>query len=258
MKNLTVSLIQTNIVWQDPTSNRKNYEKEFEKLVGKTDLIVLPEMFTTAFTMAAEKYAEEMEGETMLWMSEHADKVGAAIVGSIIIKDRSAYYNRLIWMLPGGMYYTYDKRHLFGMAGEHQHYEPGEERLIVTHNGWRVCPMVCYDLRFPVWSRNDDSYDLLIYVANWPDKRSYDWKTLLKARAIENQSYVIGLNRIGKDHEGHQYSGDSCIIDPGWRKELYQAQSAQSTHTETLSYDHLTEVRTKLPFLNDQDDFKIL
>jgi len=156
------------------------------------------------------------------------------------------------------MYQVYDKRHLFAMAGEHEHYTAGEERLVILYKAWRICPMICYDLRFPVWARNEDNYDLLIYTANWPDRRSYDWMMLLKARAIENQCYTIGVNRVGSDDNGHLYNGDSCVIDPGWKQVLYHQEKSEDVHTTVLSADHLKKVRSSLPFLEDRDTFKIL
>ena len=167
-------------------------------------------------------------------------------------------YGPLVWMYPGGMYHTYDKRHLFAMAGEHKKYEAGSEVISFTHKGWRICPMICYDLRFPVWSRNSIDYDVLIYVANWPEKRSYDWNTLLRARAIENQAYVIGVNRVGNDANGLEYNGDSCVIDPAWRQTLFHREKVEEVHTTILSKDHLQKVRSSLPFLKDRDDYRVL
>lgn len=255
MLDINVTTLQANLIWQNRDANLKAFSQKLSKINGPTDIIVLPEMFTSGFSMNPSSLAEDMDGPTMDWLAKQADTYDAIVTGSLIIKERSNYYNRLIWMHPGGMYHTYDKKHLFAMAGEHNHYTPGEERVIITHKGWRICPMICYDLRFPVWARNDDSYDLLIYVANWPDKRSYDWNTLLKARAIENQAYVVGVNRVGQDDNGHSYNGDTCVIDPGWKKTLYHAEKDEAVHTTTLSGSHLQEVRSKLPFLKDQNKF---
>ena len=258
MQDLLITLIQSKLHWQNTTRNLTSFEQKIAQIDGPTDIVLLPEMFTTGFTMNAAEYAEEMDGPTMQWMATQADKIDAVIVGSLIIKEGSDYFNRLIWMFPGGMFHTYDKRHLFAMSGEHEHFTQGEEKLIVECKGWKICPMICYDLRFPVWARNQESYDLLIYIANWPNKRSYDWRTLLKARAIENQAYVVGVNRVGQDDNGHDYTGDSCVIDPGWRKELFHCEKEEVVHTITLSASHLHEVRKKLPFLVDSDDFKLI
>jgi len=257
MNDLHVSLIQSKITWQNPTANLTHYAELIADLVGATDLIVLPEMFTTGFTMDPAANAETMGGPAVQWMKRQAAKTRAVITGSLVIEEAGNYYNRLIWMRPDGSYATYNKRHLFAMAGEHEHYVAGRARLVVTLKGWRVCPMVCYDLRFPVWARNDGAYDLLIYTANWPDKRSYDWNTLLKARAIENQCYVVAVNRVGTDANGHEYKGDSCVIDPGWRHTLYHVEGEEAVHTATLSMEHLLEVRRRLPFLEDRDGFTV-
>ena len=258
MQDLKVTLIQSDLHWQDRSKNLTSFEQKISQIEEETDLILLPEMFTTGFTMNSVEQAEEMDGPTMQWMAAQADQEDAVIVGSLIIKEGQHYYNRLIWMIPGGMFHTYDKRHLFAMAGEHEHYTKGEERLVVEYKGWKVCPMICYDLRFPVWARNQDNYDLLVYIANWPNKRSYDWRALLQARAIENQAYVVGVNRVGQDDNGHDYNGDSCVIDPGWKKELYHSEKNEAIHTTTLSASHLQDVRKKLPFLVDSDDFKLI
>jgi predicted amidohydrolase len=258
MSPLKVTIIQSAIAWQAPAANLTHYAELMENIEGPTDLIILPEMFTTGFTMDPAGNAEPMDGPAMNWLADQAAKAQAVITGSLVIEEDGKYYNRLVWMTPDGSYQTYDKRHLFKMAGEHEHYAAGRERLVVELKGWRVCPMVCYDLRFPVWVRNDDAYDLLIYTANWPDKRSYDWNTLLRARAVENQCYVVGVNRVGADANGHAYNGDSCVIDPGWNKTLYHVEQAEAVHTETLSMEHLLEVRQKLPFLADRDGFTLL
>ncbi len=190
-----------------------------------TDFIILPEIFTTGLSMESTKHAETMEGKSVRWIRKMAAEQNAAIMGCIIIRDDSNYYNRLIWVNPDGSNYIYDKRHLFDMYNEDKRYSDGNNGLIVNYKGWKIYPMVYYDLRFPVWSRNVNmEYDLLIYIASWPNQRSYDWNTLLRARAIENQSYVIGVNRVGTDGYGHEYNGDSCLIDPGWRKTLFHQE----------------------------------
>jgi len=257
MSPLKVTLLQAAITWQNPAANLAHYAEMLTEMDGTTDLIVLPEMFTTGFTMTPAENAEPMDGPAVRWMAERSRLLDAVITGSLVIEDGGEYYNRLIWMRPDGTWATYNKRHLFTMAGEHEHYVAGRERLVVNLKGWRVCPMVCYDLRFPVWARNNAAYDLLIYTANWPDKRKYDWNILLKARAIENQCYVVGVNRVGTDANGHVYNGDSCVIDPGWKKTLFHVDGEEAVHTETLSMEHLLEVRRRLPFLTDQDDFML-
>ncbi len=258
MKDLTVTVIQADLKWENPKANLESFSKKISEVKESTDLIILPEMFNTGFTMDAIGNAEEMDGPTMGWMADQAYEQNAAVAGSLIIKEGRAYYNRFIWMHPGGMYQTYDKRHLFSLAGEQDHYTRGEERLKIKYKGWRICPMICYDLRFPVWTRNNGFYDLMIFVANWPDRRSYDWLTLLRSRAIENQSYVIGVNRVGTDNNGHRYNGDSCIIDPGWHQTIWHHEKTEIVHTTTLSASHLFDVRKKLPFLEDKDDYVIL
>lgn len=257
MEALRVSLIQSAIEWEAPAANLAHYAAQIAKLPA-TDLIVLPEMFTTGFIMEPAKHAETSTGPALRWMHQQAKATSAAITGSLVIEQGGHFFNRLYFVQPDGTEAQYDKRHPFSMSGEHLHYRAGRERLIVHYRGWRICPLICYDLRFPVWSRNEAAYDLLIYVANWPDRRSYDWQTLLKARAVENQCYVVGVNRVGEDANGHHYRGNSCVIDPGWRKTLYDADTTPSLHTATLSGTHLLEVRKKLPFLQDQDQFKIL
>ncbi|MEO0731238.1 MAG: amidohydrolase [Bacteroidota bacterium] len=250
MEDLKVTLIQADLRWEDPTANRGYLSRLMAQISEPTDLIVLPEMFTTGFTMNPARHAEPEN--SVNWLAEQAAKTGAVVTGSQAIVHGDKYYNRLFWVQPDGSYEHYDKRHLFTLAGEHEHYTAGEQRLLVQLKGWTICPLICYDLRFPVWSRNREEYDLLIYVANWPAQRAYDWQTLLRARAIENQCYVVAVNRVGTDGNGHQYRGDSCVIDPGWRKTLYSVADKEVVHTEVLLADHLQEVRRKRPFLADQ------
>jgi len=258
MLNLSCTSVQLDVLWHAPKENLNRITEKLNSLTSKTDVIILPEMFTTGFTMEAAEYAEEMDGPTMTWMANQAEKKDAVICGSLIIKESGKYYNRFIWMYPGGMYHSYDKRHLFGMAGEHEKYTSGEERLIIHHKGWRIMPTICYDLRFPVWSRNNDDYDLLINVANWPNKRSHHWRTLLKARAIENQVYVIGVNRCGTDGNGFEHSGDTCFAHPSEESFIHHHAGSEDVHTEALSLETLHEVRSKLPFIEDRDQFKII
>lgn len=257
MTNLRITTIQTNLQWEAPTSNRAMFDAKLEPLAGQTDVVVLPEMFTTGFSMNAVALAETMDGTSLEWMTKHAAQLNAALTGSLIIQENDNYYNRLVWMRPDGSYDTYDKRHLFTMANEHLTYTAGTKRLVTEWRGWRVCPLVCYDLRFPVWARNTDAYDLLIYTANWPSMRAYAWRTLLHARAIENQAYTVGVNHVGKDGKDILYVGDTMIIEPSGKDILYHKTDVEDVHTETLSWEHLQTVRRKLPFLADGDTFSI-
>lgn len=256
MNKLSVTLVQTDLAWHDPGQNRRHFQRVIADLREPTDLIVLPEMFTTGFTMEAHTWAESMDGETLGWMAEMARQAGAAVCGSLIIGQGGRYWNRLVWMPADGNPSHYDKRHLFAMAGEHHHFEAGDERLIVDLQGWRVCPLVCYDLRFPVWSRNRDDYDLLIYVANWPSRRREHWRLLLKARAIENQCYVVGVNRIGRDARGNHYAGDSAVIEYSGA-EIISRGGESMIATIKLDRDALSAYREQLPFLRDADLFGI-
>jgi len=256
--DLKVTIIQSDIAWHSIDQNLQAFGQKINSIQESTDIIILPEMFTTGFSMKASEHAETMDGKSVGWMFTMAAEKNAAVMGSIIIREDSNYYNRLIWVNPDGSHYIYDKRHLFTMANEDKHYSAGNKRLIVNYKGWNICPMVCYDLRFPVWSRNVNmEYDLLIYIASWPNQRSYDWNTLLRARAIENQSYVIGVNRVGTDGNGHEYNGDSCLIDPGWRKTLFHQEKKEIIYTTALSKKHLAVIRSKLPFSRDADEFEI-
>ncbi len=253
MQDINVTLIQTALHWEDAPANRAHFSELLAGIQpGSTDLILLPEMFPTGFSMKPKQLAETMDGPSIQWLHVQAAKLGAVITGSLIIKEGDKYYNRLIWMRPDGTYAQYDKRHLFSYAGEDKHYTAGKERLILELKGWRICPLVCYDLRFPVWSRNRKQYDLLLYVANWPERRSYPWKQLLIARAIENQCYVAAVNRIGADGNHINHSGDSALIDP-LGEVLFTKAHEPVVQTFTLSQAHLTEVREKFRFLDDAD-----
>jgi len=258
MSQLTISIIQTDLIWENKVKNLENLEKKIMAIEEKTELIILPEMFGTGFSMNTNELAEEMGGETLNWMKKISIAKKAALTGSFMVRENGNCYNRLIWMLPNGEYGHYDKRHLFGYAEEDKHYTAGQQRLIASIKGWRINLLICYDLRFPVWSRqqNNDEYDILVYVANWPEKRSHAWKSLLTARAIENQSYVIGVNRVGADVMGNVYSGDSSVIDP-LGEVVFQESKKETVHTFTLDKSTLTEVRQKLPFLKDADSFVI-
>ncbi len=257
MQDLTITLLQSDLYWENPGANLAMFEEKIWRINGKTDLIILPEMFTTGFTMNAPALAEPMNLSAFKWMKQNAAQTGAAITGSVIIKDKGSYFNRLIWMQPDGKFFYYDKRHLFRMAEEQLVYTPGTEKLLVSWKGWNIRPLICYDLRFPVWSRNrKNEYDLLLYVANWPEARRLPWKTLLQARAIENLCYVAGVNRIGKDGKGIAYSGDSSIINPKGEL-LWQKETTEEIVSYTLSKSELDSFRAKFPADMDADDFSI-
>ena len=254
---LKITLLQSELHWEDRTANLHAFTKKIEKLEpGTTDLIILPEMFTTGFSMNTSELAEPMGGPTSQWMQKIAQEKQTAICGSVIINENGVAYNRLLWVFPDARILTYDKRHCFTLAGEQEHFEAGTQRLIVDYKGWKICPLICYDLRFPVWSRNTEAYDLLLYVANWPNRRSQAWKSLLLARAIENQSYTIGVNRVGLDENGLEYSGDSAVIDFGG-KVLYQVSEVEDVFTIALDLEKQESFRKKLAFLADQDAFTI-
>ncbi|MBL8271155.1 amidohydrolase [Steroidobacter sp.] len=261
MSTLNVTLIQTELVWHDPEANRRRLQQRFATLAGQTDLIVLPEMFTTGFTMQPESVAEPADGPTVAWLREQAAAVGAVITGSVATKDGANYYNRLIWMRPDGTYQSYDKRHLFRMAHEQDHYSPGGRRVVVELKGWKILPLVCYDLRFPVWSRNrigaDGGYDVLLYVANWPERRRYPWQTLIKARAIENLSYCIAVNRVGKDGTGVNYTGDSAAID-FLGQSMTEPSEQELVATVTLDRAALDGFRASFPAHLDADEFQLI
>jgi omega-amidase len=264
MQDLIVSLIQSDIIWENKTQNCNHFGNIIASLPAHAQVVVLPEMFNTGFSMQPDLWAEDNDGPTIQWMKEMAIQYRKIIVGSIIVENNNHYYNRLIWMQPNGQYFHYDKRHLFGFAGEDQHYTAGEKKIIVQVNGWKICLQVCYDLRFPVWTRQSNpmqqtnpSYDILLYVANWPERRIHAWKTLLMARAIENQCYVIGVNRIGNDGNNIYYSGDSALINP-MGAPIWAAAHEATVYTHTLHYNDLLHIRTQFPFLKDGDAFMLL
>ncbi|WP_299984447.1 amidohydrolase [uncultured Pontibacter sp.] len=257
MQDLRVTIIQTSLHWQDAAANRAMFSEKLAAVAPATDLIVLPEMFTTGFSMDAAGLAEDAEGPTLQWMKEEAARYNAVITGSVIVQEGEQYFNRLYWVRPDGTYQHYNKRHLFRMAKEHHTYTPGQEKLLVELKGWKICPLVCYDLRFPVWSRNVGSeYDLLLYVANWPKPRANAWSILLQARAVENLSYVVGVNRVGTDGNGHPYSGDSAVIHPKGYK-LLETAEVEGIHTITLNKKELTDFREAFPAHLDADDFTL-
>jgi predicted amidohydrolase len=267
MSSLTITLIQTDLVWEDRAANLQQLEQKIRPLAGKTELVVLPEMFSTGFSMRPGLLAETMDGPTVQWMKKLAAECRIILTGSVIIEDSPAgaekphYFNRLIWMLPNGQLGVYDKRHRFAYAGEDMHYTAGQKRLIASVKGWKINLLICYDLRFPVWARqsaagSSPEYDALIYVANWPHRRIHAWKTLLQARAIENQAFVVGVNRVGKDGNGIEHSGHSMVVDP-LGEILYTKEEAEDVFTITLQKSALEEVRSKLPFWKDADGFII-
>lgn len=255
---MKVAIFQIDVLWCSPKDNRSKIENFVEKFAKDADLIVLPEMFTTGFTMDTEQYAESCDGVSVAWLKDCAVRYKKAFCGSICVKDGDAYYNRLFFNTPEGISYEYDKRHLFRMAGEQNHYKVGDSKLIVDYMGFKICPMVCYDLRFPVWSRNtNNSYDILIYVASWPEVRRYPWSTLLKARAIENISYCIGVNRVGEDNNNIKYSGDSVILDFTGNEICAATPSKEEVCVVELDKSKLDEFRKKFPAYMDADEFII-
>ncbi|MEZ4958698.1 MAG: amidohydrolase [Saprospiraceae bacterium] len=256
-KSLRITTVQSTLHWENAAENLSMFSKKLEGLAGKTDLVVLPEMFNTGFSMNAAAIAETMQGRTLDWLGKKAAELNAVVTGSLVIEDNGKFYNRLVWMQPDYCYELYDKRHLFTLAGEHEHYTAGKRKLIVAWKGWKICPLICYDLRFPVWSRNTENYDLLLYMANWPEKRGHHWRQLLMARAIENQSYVVGVNRVGEDANGFKYQGDTSVIDYAGNL-LYRTAQVEDIFTITLHLDNMEAYRNNLQFLPDQDRYKIL
>ena len=274
MLPLTITTIQTDLVWENKAANLQMLEKKINDLRERTEIVVLPEMFSTGFTMRS-SLAEGMDGETVEWMKNMAAKNKIILTGSLIIKEGDQYFNRLVWMLPNGHFGVYDKRHLFGYAEEDKYYQPGHKRLIASVKGWKINLQICYDLRFPVWARNRvlqtndlpeissnpvegiaPEYDILIYVANWPERRNHAWKTLLCARAIENQCYVIGVNRVGRDENNIKYSGNSLVIN-SLGEVLYHMADEEDVFTITLQREHLEDTREKFPFWRDGDKFTL-
>jgi predicted amidohydrolase len=258
MKDLSITIIQTKLFWENVDSNLEWFEKKLNSVAaGTTDLIVLPEMFSTGFTMKPETVAEPADGKSFRWLKEKAKEKKCVITGSVSVEENGKYYNRLFWMRPDGSFSTYNKRHLFRFAGEHEHYTAGNKRIIEEINGWRICPLICYDLRFPVWARNRSDYDVLLYTANWPERRSFAWKHLLIARAIENLSYVVGVNRIGNDGNGISHSGDSVVLDFLGAPISKTKPNEDSAETVTLQYQPLVDFRKAFPAFSDADFFKI-
>jgi predicted amidohydrolase len=250
--------MQSDLQWEDPQANLRQFEHKIKRIADKKEVVVLPEMFTTGFSMQPAKLAEDMNGNTMQWMRRVAAENKIILTGSVIIKHENHYYNRLIWMQPDGQFGVYDKRHLFTLSGEDQEFSPGEKKLITQVKGWKVCTQICYDLRFPVWNRQtkENPYDVLLYVANWPERRIHAWKTLLQARAIENQCFVVAVNRVGDDGNGLHYSGDSCVVNPMGEVQ-YCKSHEEDVLSITLHKEELNEARQRFQFLQDADAFVI-
>lgn len=265
MNVLHVTTIQADLFWEDKKANLEMLSQKISG-AGKTEIIVLPEMFNTGFSMKPETFAERMDGETVGWMRDMASQYRVIITGSLMIEEEGNFYNRLVWMLPNGQYGFYNKRHLFAYAGEHQHYTAGNKRLIASVNGWKINLQVCYDLRFPVWSRQqlvkdhenlpEPEYDILIFVANWPERRSHAWKSLLVARAIENQCFVVGVNRVGTDGNTIYHSGDTMVVDP-LGDTIYHCKDKEEVKTVTLEKEKLDLIRNRFPFWKDADPFTL-
>lgn len=255
MENLKVTLVQQIITPNDPQGNLDHFAQSMNA-ISATDLIILPEVFTTGFCASARQYAEAIGGRAYQWMQAQAAKHQAVVTGSLVVKEGDTYFNRMVWMRPDGTYAEYDKRHLFRMAGEHTRYAMGSTRLLVELKGWRILPLICYDLRFPVWSRNRNDYDLAIYVANWPSVRALHWNRLLQARAIENLSYVVGVNRVGMDEAEQHYAGDSSVYGPAGEL-IATSQEAELISVE-LYAERLQEYREKFPAYLDMDKFELL
>lgn len=258
MESLKITTFQAYIFWENCEKNLQNLALRLSAIREKTDLIVLPEMFNTGFSMNTEKLAEEMGGTTMQWMQAQAKKYDCVVAGSLIIKEDGKNYNRLIWMNPDGTHQHYDKRHLFSLGDEDKHFSAGTKKLVVDLKGWKVCLSICYDLRFPVWLRNNpqDPYDILLLVASWPDKRALHWRTLVPARAIENQSYVIAVNRVGHDGNEIFHSGGSMCIAPNGTV-VYYKPNDEDLYTFSISKEEIEKSRRIFPFLKDSDKFSL-
>ena len=254
---LKVALIQSDLVWENPTENRNRFEEKINAISSDIDLIILPEMFSTGFTMNASEVAETMEGETIVWMKQIAKKMNSAIVGSLIIKENHQFYNRLLFVHPSGKMDAYDKKHTFTLAGENNVFTAGKERVIVDFKGWKIRPLICYDLRFPAWARNTNNYDLLLYVASWPKPRIEAWDTLLKARAIENMSFTIGVNRVGVDANNYQYTGNTVAYDTLGNCLAKNNLPEEEILIVELAKEKQDECRSRFQFLEDRDKFTL-
>ncbi len=256
---LRIALVQTDLVWEAPEANRLRIEETLLAIIKEgVDLVVLPEMFTSGFTMNAAQVAEPMTGTTVSWMKALAATHDIAITGSLVIEDNGHYYNRLVFVSPKGVEGFYNKRHTFTLVGEDEVYHAGDKKWIVTYKGWKLCPLICYDLRFPVWARNVEAYDVLLYVANWPIPRIAAWNTLLQARAIENMSYTLGVNRVGVDGVGATYNGSSACYDVLGRLLTTLPLEQSAYEIVSLSKTHINRYRRKFKFLQDKDQFNLL
>ncbi len=254
--NLHITLVQSSLHWEKVQENLIMFSEKLDNIKEHTDLVVLPEMFSTGFSMRPELFAEPMDGTVLHWMRDTAKRKNTVLCGSAMIRDEGKFYNRLLWVRTDGSYEFYDKRHLFGIGDEHLHFSAGNKRLLVDLKGWKILPLVCYDLRFPVWARNTNGYDVLLYVANWPERRINAWKVLLQARAIENQCYVVGVNRVGNDGSSIYHPGESAVVDP-FGTLLWSASHKEVTQTVELNSESLNSIRRSLPFLKDQDTFEL-
>lgn len=254
MQDLNIALIQTDLAWEDPAANLARLDRHIARIPADTHLIVLPEMFATGFSMRADRLAQSMDGPAVAWMRSRSRQTGADIAGSLIIVADGAYFNRLIWAQPDGALATYDKKHLFRYAGEEKIYTPGAQRLLVDCHGWRIRPFICYDLRFPIWTRNlRNTYDAAVFVANWPERRAAHWNALLRARAIENQCYVAGVNRVGMDGNGYRYRGDSSVYDPMGRL-VIKERTEEAIVSAVMSAHTVADYRRWFPAWMDADD----
>ena len=255
-ESIKIAVVQARLVWENPSKNRALFAEKIKATATDVDVIILPEMFTTGFTMNPDNIALSEDAATLNWMRQMANESGSAIVGSIVYREKEQNYNRLFFVNPDGSASSYDKRHTFTLAGEDKKYNAGTEQLLVSYKGFTFCPLICYDLRFPIWSRNTMDYDVLLYVANWPNTRIDAWDTLLKARAIENMAYSIGVNRIGTDANGLSYTGHSAVYDTLGKQLSFS--DGEDVLEVTLSKKHIIETRQKLGFLNDRDAFSLL
>lgn len=262
MQNLTISIVQSDLAWENTRQNLDNFSEKISRIKVPTDLIILPEMFNTGFAIEPEKVAGTMDGTAMEWLKNTALEKNCVVTGSLIIRENGKFYNRLVWMRPDRTFDFYDKRHLFRMGDEHLRFSNGSKRLVTEIKGWKIRPLICYDLRFPVWAKNSYSegqyeYDLIIYVANWPGRRSYAWKHLLIARAIENQCYVAGANRIGIDGKGIPHQGDSMVLNFKGKPVVELPPSVEDTETVTLLYSKMQEFRNEFTVGLDWDSFSL-
>ena len=254
---LKIAIIQSDLVWENPKDNRAHFINKIESIKEPVDVILLPEMFTSGFTMTPENVFETMDGSTIKWLKKISQAKQTAIGGSLVIKENNHFYNRFVFVTSDGLIETYDKRHTFALAGEDKVYKAGGKKIVIDYKGWKICPLVCYDLRFPVWARNAENYYMLFYVANWPKPRIDAWDTLLKARAIENMSYCIGVNRVGNDANNHEYSGHSAAYDGLGTQLTSLEDDEEGIEIVTLDKKHISTIRNKLKFLDDRDSFTV-